>query len=276
MPILAAITHGVTTLDFPDLKIRRRDKELDEITQTFQRPTAAAIVPGMSWPGRPGFRVLEAAEEEDFPSQCYLYQCRGIGIAGGLLAKEIDWAEDDEEEGWDMATRVVLTGNKNLIPRGAAAPGIPTMLATSVRRRRHPDADGYWYLEAQYKGINGDKPEKIRITMNGREVSREALVVAFNGGWDTPAKSEILWPRVTLTKSYLSAAIPTVSVPTQSFGRPSQQAPAVFEPIITGAADPVLHWPNGWTLADVNHEPLAGSSICYCQEVWTYNHRVTL
>ena len=112
--------------------------------------------------------------------------------------------------------------------------------------------------------------------MNGREVSREALVVAFQGGWSTPAKSEILWPRVTLTKSYLSTALPAVSVPTQTFGRPSQQAPFVAEPVLTGAVDPVLHWPNGWTLVDVNHEPLAGSSITFCQEVWSYNHKTTL
>jgi hypothetical protein len=275
MSLAAAITHGVTSLDFPDVKIRRRDKELDEITQTFQRPNPGAIVPGMSWPGRPGFRVIEAAEEEDFPGECYLYQCRGIGIAGGLV-KEIEFVEDQEEEGWDMGTRVVLTSNKNFIRRGSAMPGLPAMIATSIRRRRHPDVASYWFVEAQYKGINGDKPEKIRITMNGREISREALVVALSGGWNTPAKSEILWPRVSLTKSYLSAAIPSVSVPTQSFGRPAAQAPFVFVPSLTGPVDPVLHWPNGWTLADANHEPLAGSSICFCQETWIYNHKETL
>jgi hypothetical protein len=275
MPILAHITHGTVDLDFPDKKITRRDRDLDEIRQTFQRGRSRAIVPGNGFPSTAGFRVIEASEEEEVPGEIYLYQCRGVGIAGGI-ARQIEYTEEGEEEGWDTASAVWLTSTKNYVALGSSFAGLPQMIATSVRRRRHPDSAAHWYIEVGYKGINSNKPEKIRITMNGREVSRESLAVLFSGGWNTPQKSEILWPRVTMTKSFLRASIPSVSVPAQFFGRPSAQAPFVLEPNLTGPVDPVYHWPNGWTLVDCNHEPLAGSSITFCQETWSYNHKVTL
>jgi hypothetical protein len=276
MSLAPVILHGTVDLDFPDKRITRRDRDLDQIRQTFQRGAAGAIRPGMGFPGASGFRVIEASEDEEVVGECYVYQCRGVGISGGLVAKLIDQSEDNEEEGWDMATQVWLAANKNHIRLGAASSVSPSMVATSVRRRQHPDSPAYWYIEAQFKGILSDKAEKIRITMNGREVSREELVVTLAGGWNTPSKSEVLWPRVSLTRSYLSRNIPSVSVPQQFFGRPSQQAPFVFTPLLSGPVDPVLHWPNGWTLQDVNHEPLAGTSITFCQEVWVYNHKETL
>jgi hypothetical protein len=57
---------------------------------------------------------------------------------------------------------------------------------------------------------------------------------------------------------------------------PHIQAPFVFVPNIAGpAADFTWHWPNGWVLAGIDTDIIAGTTVAKVTENWVYNVKVT-
>ena len=276
MSVTAVITTGSVDVDYPDRRIRRNKDDLDDISQTFQRSTAAALVPGAAFPSASGYYITEATETIEVPG-CYVYEVRGVGTSGGVLELPADQQESDE--GFDEATRTFITTNSNQVRVGQAMTGYPSMKCVSVKRQRHPRTDTHWILTASYRGLlNGVKEPKIRWTSSGREISKEALINGFPGGWSDPRRSQVLWPRQGCTISYVSLSVPNVPVPSQNGERqPHPQAPFVYTPNVAGpASEFVWQWPNGWVLLGLETDIIPGTTIAYVTENWVYNDRVVI
>jgi hypothetical protein len=268
----AVIYTGSINVDYPDRSIRRRRDDLDEINQTFQRGVPGLMRPGTGFPGASGFTIVESTETLETPD-CYVYDVRGVGAFGD---REISRTETPNEEGWDEASVRYLTSNKFFVQLGSAMAGFTGMRCVSVSREQHPQSSSHWYVTGNYRGQFSQKHNKVRWTSNGREMSKDKLINTLTGGWNDPRKSEILWGRQGCTISYVSLFVPTKQVPFQSGGAPHSQVPTVFSPSLSGdPSDLTWHWPNGWTLAGMDCDIIAGTTVCFVTESWVFNNRVT-
>lgn len=272
MALVPHISYGNVNFDYPDKRIRRRWDDLDEISQTFQRASITDLVIGGPFPGAPGFFIRELDVEEETPN-CFVHRARGFGA---VPFREISRTETPNEDGWDEASVRYLSANKFAVSLGAGLLGATGMRCVSVNRERHPQSTAHWYLTASYRGQLDKKHPKVRWTSNGREISKDKLRNYLTGGWNDPRKSEILWGRQGCTISYVSLSVPTKQVPWQSGGAPHGQVPAVFAPPISGdPSDFTWHWPHGWTLAGMDCDIIAGTTVCFVTESWIYNNKVT-
>lgn len=277
MPSLVT-AYGSTSFALPDRRVRSRRDDLNEVTQTFQRSSATAFAIGDAFPGMTGYVVEEITRVDECVetgAECYLYELRGVGI--GPTARKLSYSESVNEEGWDTVNVRWLTSNKQLVQLGDALSGALAMRAVGVEREEHPSTSAFWYVSASYRGMIQPKNPKIRWTQNGRELSKDQLIVALPGGWTDPRKAEILWPRAGCTISYVTLDLPATGVPQQTGDAPHPQAPFVVAPSIFGdPAEFLWHWPNGWTLQGVEADVIPGSSIAFITENWIFNHEVTL
>jgi hypothetical protein len=274
MPVAAIIEFGDVSVDYPDRKWSERHNDLTEVSQTFQRATRDALEKGDAFPGLADFyiRDLEIDEETE---DCFVFRARGIGTSGGVLELPMDQQENDE--GWDEATRTFITTNPNQVRVGQSMTGYPSMKCVSVKRQRHPRTDTHWNLTASYRGLlSGVKEPKIRWTSSGREISKESLINGFPGGWNDPRRSQVLWPRQGCTISYVSLSVPNVPIPQQTGEtRPHPQAPFVYTPNVNGpVTDFVWQWPNGWVLLGMETDIIPGTTLAFVTENWVYNDRV--
>jgi hypothetical protein len=275
MSVTAVITTGTVDIDYPDRRIRRQQDDLDEISQTFQRSTGGLLQPGAAFPGASGYFITESTETLEVPGH-FVYDVRGVGTAGGVL--ELPGDEQENDEGFDDASKTFITTNRNQVLIGQAMPGANGMRCVSVRRQKHPRTDTHWILTASYRGVlRGVKEPKVRWTSSGREISKEALINNFPSGWNDPRRSQILWPRQGCTISYVSLSVPNVAVPQQTGGSPHPQAPFVYTPNVSGpASEFVWQWPNGWVLLGMDVDILPSTTIAYVTENWVFNDRAVI
>lgn len=280
MPISPIVYHGDVSVDLPDVRIRRLWDDLDEYSGQFQRATEDAFAVGDAWPGLSGVTIRELTVTVEVPDEVYLFDLRGVGTGPG--ARRLDYQEQAVEEGFDTASVVFLTNTKNYLRLGQVMGSVtgltgPAMFCVGVTARRHPQSSSHWYVTGEFKGLLGEKPEKVRWNSAGRELSKDNLVAGVTGGWDTPRPSEILWGRQSMSISYISTSVPTGTiVPEQTGGAPHPLAPNVFDPVLSGpAADFTWHWPNGWTRSGIDCEVIAGTTMCFVSEQWVYNPKVT-
>ena len=274
--MLAVISTGSVSVDYPDKRWRESHDDLTEVTQTFQRTGKATIQIGDLFPGESDYVVINR-EIEDEPDGVSVIRATGIGAAGGLV--ELPGTEVENEEGWDEVTREYITTNKEFVKRGSSLLGYAAMRCTTVNRRRHPRSSYHWILSATYRGmIKRNKEPKVRWTSSGREISKDSLTNLLPGGWNDPQRSQVLWPRQGITVSYVSDKVPNVAVPFQNgANRPHPQAPFVFSPSIAGpASEFTFHWPNGWVLLGMDTDILPGTTIAFVVENWVWNDRIVL
>lgn len=262
-------------IDFPDKRIRRRWDDLNEITQSFQRDKGGLFQPGQTFPGTTGYIIRESTEEEE-TTGCFVYDLRGVGV--GPQARILSQEESVNEEGFDEGSvRWLAQSNSTVGLLGSVMPGYTSMYAVTRQKSLHPQSPSFAFFTVTYQGLIAvGKEPKLRWTSSGREISKEALQVALVGGWDNFNKSEIMWPRPSLSLSYVSLSVPRESVPIQSSGTPHHQAPFVYVPSISGpASDFTWHWPNGWVLAGIDTNIIAGTTVAHVVENWVYNVKVT-
>jgi hypothetical protein len=196
------------------------------------------------------------------------------------------------------AVDITTTGSGSIVrsqfARGASYGGSGTFFLTDVDADQQGDNDviPWKRVRLNYLGIQGAKPYKRSISVNGKTLSHDNLSVALPGGGFSNEKGTAQQPTVEVSDTHAFATDPNLyeHVPTSDVfnvaaegGRTIPPSIVIPDPptinsifgVITG--DVTFQWPNRWSfMACERVDSIPGTSVVLIRKVWRYEWPKTL
>lgn len=269
------LTHGsISTPILSREELTLRDDGFDEGYLTYFTDSSSTFTRGDDAPNSTGMTIREIRAAR-LPADDYEITLRVQGILNAerkrvsqSFSEKID-ALDDGTESW--------LARYNAPPRtiGLQHETFRNMVCTSIDRELMPFGSPQWAKwNVRFMGSLSAKPYKRKITCDEATFSAENITVNLPGGWLAPtAKGQVALPRVVIEDSYVSLAQPSL-MPLPGNEVPPN-APEVKYLGISNQSNLTRHWPNGWKLAAINWEPIAGTTIGIETRRYEYVHEWT-
>lgn len=220
----------------------------------------------------PGYINMHATRSNAKPLVCgELYELRGE--YGGMFNNKLaDIRVIDELESWDSGTRRMIVAASSTaaardeVDLGDSLSGFSNMRC--VRRDAEPIIPGQIYLgQWDYKGFSGTKEAKyIPRSFSEKQSASPANYLDVTG-----VSLESNQPLVGVTILWFSTSIPSMTVAGTNV-TPSY-SPGVPSNIWASIANPIHVYPFGWVLDDRQIETIAGTTLCFVTDTYTYYQR---
>lgn len=192
----------------------------------------------------------------------------------GLLGdKEEDIRVQDHLESWDSGTmRLIVRAASAAVARtevdlGDSLPGFANMVC--IDRDAEVIVPGKVYMAiANFKGIASIKPAKyVPRTFADKQSTPSGLYP----GQATMVPLDSFQPMVGMTVYWYSTTVPSMSVAGTNVT--PAEAPSVPASVWSSIDNPVHTYPYGWVLDDRTIDRIAGTTLCFVTDAYSYYHR---
>jgi hypothetical protein len=251
--------------------IRRRWDGLDELSAVYFTDSPTTISPGTNCPAP--YAQFKARDVEVLiePEGMAELRVSAVGIYGSKRGRRLSASFTLNQEGFDDGVEVWLKENKSGFALGQQSTVQAGMYCTDISFEEVDPGSDYQRVSVKYRGVLGNKGDKIYFNTSAREMGIENTAVNLVGGWTDPRSGDIMWPRPEVKKSFVQTSQPIMSDIPSAAAPPIN--PGVFVPPLTGNLK--WHWPNGWIITAREAEQLVGTDVWFVTETYTFNAAAT-
>lgn len=274
----AILSYGSAALQLGETpRIVRRGDGFDEGAFAFIGGSENSLLPNSEVPGYNGMYIQEDSITDH--SGDLEHSVRAVGLRSGT-SRLIASIATDSEDGFDTGSETFISaeGATASYVRGRRHSQYSQLYAVSVSVRRSP-ITAYAIVDVGYKGIkNGNRPDKIKLSVASRETTYTALDNPPPGGTPTETKWSVMKGDPMLVRSYISQYRPDfsrVGLQNSASGVPVS-FPAVPNHGWSNNDDVTWNMPFGWFLANIESDEIAGTTLNFVTETYLNRDRFSL